>query len=296
MTSALPQTGENGPRQGDGRRPAETHEAESFPRQLARLRKEHGWTLDELAERVTYNRSYLHKLESGERTGSADAVRALDEVYGARGLLHDSWRTYKRGAYLGRFREFMALEERAAMMEKYSPAVIPGLFQTETYARVQLGTARCSDPQQLTTRIETRIGRQKVLTRADPPEVRGIIDESALLRPLPDLSDWVEQLAHLIELARRPHVAVQVLPLSAGLQRLLGGSLTVLWMPDGKSVAYEESSTNGNLIDDQLEVQSFRKEFDQLRDDSLKPRDSVAYIERLMDEARLARPSEPESR
>jgi hypothetical protein len=120
-----------------------------------------------------------------------------------------------------------------------------------------------------------------------------VLDESVLRRELRNPQDWQDQLAHLLEMAERVYVTLQVLPFSAGLQHLLGGSLTILWQPDGRSVAYLESSAHGELLEDPGEVERLRLSYDRLRDAALPPHESIALIQRMMKGGTPCTPPDP---
>ncbi|TDC05829.1 XRE family transcriptional regulator [Streptomyces sp. 8K308] len=249
--------------------------------ELRRLREEAGMSLGDLSEATTYDRSYLSKLERGERLGDFDTARRLDEVYGTRRMLQNLWLLAKDEAYLGRYKQFMRVEAEASVRFEYSASTIPGLLQTEAYAREQLGTGLLSEDK-LERDVEARLNRQAVLARAIPLRLRVILDESALRRRLKDPSAWNRQLEHLVKMAELPNIVVQVLPFGAGLQYLLGGSLTILGMPDGVYVAYLEGSTSGELIEEPAEVEQHKLFYDQLRDAALPPAESLEFIRNLI--------------
>ncbi len=128
------------------------------------------------------------------------------------------------------------------------------------------------------------MSRQELLLRDPPPHVRAIIDEAVLRRPLLDPGEWRGQLAHLLEMGSQPHVTVQVLPYSVGLHDLLGGLCTLLRGPDGRTTVWLESSKSGELFEDSKEVERLRLSYDALRDVALSPRDSVAFVEQVMEQ------------
>ena len=254
----------------------------TYMEELRRLREEDGMSLGDLSEATTYDRSYLSKLERGERLGDFDTARRLDEVYGTRRMLQNLWLLAKDEAYLGRYQQFMRVEAEASVRSQYSASTIPGLLQTEEYAREQLGTGLVSQDK-LERDVEARLNRQAVLVReGNPLRLRVILDESALRRRLKDPAAWNRQLEHLVRMAELPNIVIQVLPFGAGLQYLLGGSLTLLGMPDGVYVAYLEGSTSGELIEEPAEVEQHKLFYDQLRDAALPPAESLEFIRNLL--------------
>lgn len=270
----------SGPHGGDRRKESAR---QVLAAELKRLREKAGWALADLASRTMYDRAYLHKLETGERLGSPEVVAALDTAYGTEGHLSDLWELARRDAFRDKFKRFMELEARATMRYEYACATVPGLLQTEEYVREQLRTRRPRDEDELEEQVTARLGRQRLLYGEGPVQFRAVLDEAALRRPLSEPTAWARQLDRLLLSAELPNITLQVLPFTAGLQHLLGGSLTVLWLPDGSSTAYTEGAFSGELVEDPVDVAQLRLSYDLLRDASLAPRESVALIRTLME-------------
>jgi transcriptional regulator with XRE-family HTH domain len=254
---------------------------ETFKDELKELREAAGLSLQQLSDRVHFDRSYLHKLETGERLGELETIKALDNFYGTRHL-QKLWRLAKRESVRQKYAPFMEREEKAATRYEYAAATVPGLLQTEEYATEQLRTDSRKTEAQLERAVELRMSRQEFLRREQPPTYRVILDEAVLRRAMKDVEAWNGQLAHIIEAAELPNVTIQVLPFDAGIQHVLGGSLTILWEKNGSSVAYLESAAHGHLVTDSLEVEHFRLSYDQLRDVALSPQESLEFIRSLM--------------
>ncbi|MFF1717354.1 helix-turn-helix domain-containing protein [Streptomyces sp. NPDC058268] len=252
-------------------------------RQLQYLREKSGKSLAQLAEDTTYNRSYLHRLETGERLSQLPVMQGLDEVYETGGLLVRLWRLARQEAFKDRYKLFMQYEAKASIMHKYMCAV-PGLLQTEDYARVVLSGPGL-EVEELEEMVLARIGRQDLLRRDPPPHLRVILDESALRRPTQERKIWHDQLAHLLESQKSPHIVLQVLPFDAGVHDLMGGSLSLLWSRDGSCVAYLEGNKSGELVEDAGEVAGLRLSYDRIRDLALSPPDSVRFLEHVMEDS-----------
>ncbi|MFE0187186.1 helix-turn-helix domain-containing protein [Streptomyces sp. NPDC058989] len=254
--------------------------------ELRRLREASGRSLAQLAEETNYDRTYLHRLETGERLSKLPVMEALDLAYGTGELLVRLWRLARLDAFKDRYRAFMQYEAKATILHTYV-TVVPGLLQTEDFARVVLSSGpRPISPEELEEAVAARMGRQELLQRDRPPNIRVILDESALRRPAPDPRVWHAQLARLSEAAEAAHMAIQVLPLTAPVHNLMGGSLWLLWMADGGAVAYLEGNNSGNLIEEPGDVEHYRLSYDQLRDAALSPRESAAFIRQLVEDSR----------
>ncbi|MFD3522560.1 helix-turn-helix domain-containing protein [Streptomyces sp. NPDC058653] len=259
-------------------------------RELARLREESGMSLAALGEATTYDRAYLHKLETGARIGSPDVIAALDAVYKTGGHLSLLWQLAREDAFADKYKRFMELEAKATVRYEYAVGAIPGLLQTEGYAREVLQAARPRDENDLSEKVSARLGRQDLLRGDDPPHYRAVLDESVLRRGAHDPKEWAIQLKHLVAVSELPNVTIQVLPFAAGLHALMGTSLTILWLPDGSAVAYTEDQHSGQLMESAQDVEDLRLSYDLLRDLALSPRESVAFIQRLMEDGASCAP------
>ncbi|MDT0318629.1 helix-turn-helix domain-containing protein [Streptomyces millisiae] len=253
--------------------------------ELLQLREESGMSLGDLSEATTYDRSYLGKLERGERLGDLDTAKRLDEVYGTRRSLQNLWSLAKDDAYLGRYQRYMALENLARVLQVYVPQTIPGLLQTEEYAREQLWSMphRADEADGFEEQLVLRLNRQRILRRDNSaPHLRAVLDEAVFSRPLRDRDAWKRQLQRLLDDAELPNVTIQVLPFETGLHYLLGGSLTIMWLPDGTCAVYSEGSSSGEMIEEPEEVEQYRLSYDEVSALALSPKDSLEFIRDLM--------------
>ncbi|MET9391694.1 helix-turn-helix transcriptional regulator [Streptomyces sp. NPDC006624] len=255
-------------------------------RTLKFLRENAGKTLGQLADECGYDKSYLSRLESGERLSKMAVMEDLDSYYGCGDLLVRHWKVARYDAFKDKYKRYMALEATARLLRVYTPSV-PGLLQTEEFAREVLSgpQATIGNAEEIEEQVAARMGRQLVLRKESPLEVRFIIDESALRRPSASAETWKGQLSRIETAAQAPNVVVQVLPFSAGVHHLVGkGSLTLLWQQDGSAVAYAEGHSFGQLMDDPDDVLHHRLSYDRLRDLALSPSDSLAFIRDVLEE------------
>ncbi|MFI7240571.1 helix-turn-helix domain-containing protein [Streptomyces qinglanensis] len=236
---------------------------------LKRLRERRGWTQRDLAARVFVSPGRVAQLEcaSGARP-TAELTRALDDALEAGGLLVDLWPHVYRESFPDWARRFMELAARAVLIREYASQAVPGLLQTEAYAREVLRVGRTvTSPQVLEERIVSRLARQARLGESDAPELQAILDEAVLTRRVGGDGTMHEQLERL-RLACGQHT-VQVLPFTSGAHPMLGGSLTILTMPNGTEVAYAEGADQGQLFEEPSDVDLCVRAYDQLRADSL---------------------------
>jgi transcriptional regulator with XRE-family HTH domain len=240
-----------------------------FHAEVRRQREKAGWSLSELSDRARYDASYLQRLESGERLGTLDAAMVLDRVHDTGEHIASLWRLAKQETRQKRYEGFMALSAKATSLQQFSAHTVPGL---------------------LAEQVAERLERQVRLSGPRPVNYRVLLDESVVRRPSQDPGVWDEQLEHLIRVSTASHIRVQLVPFSVGLHDLLGGSLTLLWLPDGRNVAYVESSRGGQIIEEPEEVERLRLSYDDLRDSALSPSDSLQLLRAVLEDHRHAHP------
>lgn len=213
-----------------------------------------------------------------------ELARALDKELVADDLLVDLWPYVYREAFPDWSQAFIAYSARAAVIHQYASHAVPGLLQTPEYARVLLSVGHSlRDAEHLEERVAARLGRQVRLTGADRPQLWIILDEAVLRRPVGGPAVMREQLEKLLRMAEEPNITLQVLPFDQGEHGALGGSLTVLVMPDGSEVAYTEGAHHGQLTEEPDEVERFVLTYDHLRAMALPPLMSLDLIRSVLE-------------
>lgn len=263
-----------------------TSMAALFGSRVRKLRTAAGLTQAELGARTHVVGSRITQIE---RTSGAkptlELARALDAALGADNLLVDLWPYVYREAFPDWSRKFMAHSERAVSIGQYAAHVVPGLLQTEEYARAVLSVGlTLNSEEQLEERVSARMGRQERLSSDDRPVLWVVLDEAVLRRPVGGRIVMREQLARLLDAAAERHITVQVLPFEQGEHDAMGGSLTVLTLPDGSETAYTEGAHYGQLIEDPDEVRKFSLTYDRLRAAALPPLMSLGMIRSVMED------------
>ncbi|WP_432036634.1 helix-turn-helix domain-containing protein [Streptomyces cucumeris] len=257
-----------------------------FGSRVRRLRRAAGLTQAELGERTHVVSTRITQIEraSGAKP-TLELAQALDTVLRADSLLIDMWPYVYREAFPDWSRAFMAYSERAASVREYAAQVVPGLLQTEDYARAVLSLdPELSGEQQLAERVAARLGRQERLrSPEDRPELWVVLDEAVLRRPVDGRTVMRAQWGRLLEAAAEPDITVQVLPFDQGGHEAMGGSLTVLTLPDGNEVAYKEGADFGQLVEEPTDVKRYAVTYDRLRAVSLPPLMSLDMIRSVME-------------
>lgn len=261
-------------------------------RSLRQWREHAGVARENAAAELGCTEGRIRHLESGRNPPSRADVIVLCALYGVPGedkaalldTLADAqrsgwWQTYKLPRWLA---DYVALETDATTMRSVAVELIPGLLQTERYARaVNVLSRHVVDPNDVDRQVSARMQRQQRLTADhDPLEVVAVISEAALRRCAEDANVAVEQLRHLVAIGERPNVAVHVLPFSLGLHEAMAGSFNLLSFPPDTwpETGYQEYAIGGHLVDDADAVSALATMFDELRKRALPRKDSARLI------------------
>ncbi|WP_407548899.1 helix-turn-helix transcriptional regulator [Streptomyces sp. Pv4-95] len=183
------------------------------------------------------------------------------------------------------FETHIGLEEAASVIRTYEVQFVPGLLQTEDYARAvtRLGHPRAS-AEEIERRVALRVQRQALLTIPDAPRVWAVIDEASLRRPLGGPEVMEGQLRHLMAMAELPNVTLQIAPFSLGGLAAAGGPITILRFlePDLPDIVYLEQLTSALYLDKRDDVDHYLAVMDRLSAQAESPRESMAMLERLL--------------
>lgn len=262
-------------------------------RYLRQLREEARITVKLASEELEWSAPKIWRIEGGATSMRALDVEAMCRLYGAEGGITEAlmglaketrakgwWHSYG-DAIPAWFELYVGLESAASRLRQYEPELIPGLLQTEAYAREVFGLGHPDISQsEIEQAVAARMERQELLTRARPtaPQLEVIVNETALRRPLTDRSAMAAQLHHLLHIASLPNVSIRVLPLRAGLHRavMIGGSFVILDFPDTGRVAgaepttvYNEKLTGALYLDKPHEVDAHKAVWAELASKTL---------------------------
>ncbi|MER5428273.1 helix-turn-helix transcriptional regulator [Streptomyces sp. NPDC002588] len=268
--------------------------------QLAGMREDAGLAQEQAARAVGFSPAKLSRIEAGKgrRPPTETDVRALLTLYGADDheasvllrLLRQAgepgwWQRYDKRLMPEWFDRLVGLQEAATAIRTFEIQYVPGLLQTAAYTRavVERGLPSAS-AREVERRVELRTRRTDLLRRADAPRVWAILDESVLLRVLGSREVMREQLAHLVELSRLPHVTVQIVPLDVTHASAPAIPVTYLRFggADLPDIVYLEQIRSATFLEDRDETEEYRVALDRLADQALQPRESKALLEEIM--------------
>lgn len=249
-------------------------------RRLRRLRERKGLSLRQLSERAGgYSHSYLGRVELGEQLPSEAMANTLDHFFDTDGVLAELLELAHDTLIPDYSRKAVDKEPEARRIQVFNSSVIPGLLQTPGYTRAAFRRSQLGESEeQISERVAIRVKRQRILDRKEPPYYWGIMDESALKRPIGDPPCMAAQMKHLLRLAVRSHVTVQVLPFDRGGHPMLGGSLTLHTLPDGATIAVVESFDSGEPVESPRRVLELTQRFDTVRSLALTDDESFDLI------------------
>ena len=256
-----------------------------FGGQVRWLRTEAGLTRAELGDRIDYSESMVSAVEQGRRIPKQDFIDRADTVLGARGLLKAAGPFLAQERYPSWFQDFALLEAEAVSMNLYANQTVPGLLQTEGYARAVIA-ARCPplDDEEIGTRVAARIDRQSVLIRKPAPVLGFVIEEVVLQRPIGGPGSMKDQLHRLLDCGSMRNVSLQVMPTRRETHSGLDGPMVLLETPERRSLAYVEGQSGSFLISDRDEVSVLTQRYGIIRAQALSPEESASLIERLAGE------------
>jgi transcriptional regulator with XRE-family HTH domain len=246
-----------------------------FGAELRYYRERAGLSQTELAALVNVSHDVISKIETGDRPPAKGFPQRLDAVpeLDTRGGLARLWENLRKGlrnkAIPGWFRPWAHVEAEAATLRWWEPLVIPGLFQTEDYARAILAAEPGADPDIIDEHVSGRMERQAILDRVDAPQIWSVVDEAVLHRRIGDNKIMRDQLEHLADLSTRPKIGVQIVPSPVGAHAGLLGAFIIADLDGSPAMVYLETSAEGYDTDSQAVVAQSVLRFDTLRSEAL---------------------------
>jgi transcriptional regulator with XRE-family HTH domain len=256
----------------------------AFAEELRAYREQAGMSREELAAKVNYSPSLIAMIETGKRTPSRKLAKLLDEVFGTPGTFVRHEKRLRDVPFPEAFRPFVPHEAGATSLRWYEHSIVPGLLQTEDYARAVLSTRPNTTEDEIEERVVARMQRQEVLSREDPPLLWVLIDEGALHREVGSAEIMHAQLLNLAAMSLRPNISIQVVPFSAGSHSGLLGAFVIAENDDESPVAYLETAAEGETAEDPVRVAKVALTFDNLRSKALPDVASRDMIARLTEE------------
>jgi transcriptional regulator with XRE-family HTH domain len=267
--------------------------------ELKQLREAAELTQDEVAEQLDWHTTKLFRIESGRTSPHPNDVRGMLDIYGVSdqdqrdALIQLAKEARKRGWWYSyrdvlpsRYEFFIGMEAAASSIRTFELAVIPGLLQTEDYARALVhGGPIELDPEEQQRFIEVRVARQQILAQRSRPRLWAILDEGAIRRTVGGPTVMRDQLQHLIAASEKGKTTIQVVPYDVGAPPGTASSFIMLGFPKSTNVdmVYMETIGGHLWVDKAEEVQHYATAFDHLRAVALSPDDTRDMLQAASD-------------
>jgi hypothetical protein len=266
--------------------------------QLRRLREAKAITPDQAGYEIRASRSKISRVEHGRVGFKERDVADLLSLYGvtdererqrmlalARQANNQGWWAKYDDIMPDWFESYVGLEQATSLIRTYELQFVPGLFQTEDYARaVTVLGHRAAPGGEIERRVGLRMQRQELLSSDDPPRIWAVIDESALRRPVGGRDVMRAQLRHLVDVADLPRVTLQVMPFSQGGHPAAGGSFTIMRFaePDLPDIVYIEQLTSALYLDRRDEADNYMEVMNRLSAEADTPADSASLLRKII--------------
>jgi transcriptional regulator with XRE-family HTH domain len=267
--------------------------------ELRRLREAARLTCEEVADHLECSASKISRVETGRVSVSPRDVRDMLELYGvpaeqreglvqlARDSRQKGWWHAFSDTMQPQETTYVGLESAASEIRIYEVSLIPGLLQTEDYARAVIRVGMMNSPSEdVERRVALRMARQPAVNRDDPPKIWAVLDEAALRRRVGGAGLMRMQLEHLLAQAVLPNIAIQVIPFAGGAHPAMGRPFIILVFPErvDTDVVYLEDLTSALYVEDVAEVDRYNVFFNHLRATALSFDDSSALIASVLKE------------
>ncbi|GGL28018.1 helix-turn-helix domain-containing protein [Planomonospora parontospora] len=263
--------------------------------ELRRLRQEAGLSQAEVAEKTDINLATLHRIETAKTKPQLRTLNALLDAYGATGSTRTDLIALQKAAkqrgwlhgieanLRGQYSAYIALEAEAHEAVNYESLFIPGLLQTEDYARAVIRGVLPTDTEaEVEHRVTARMRRQALLESDTPLRLWAIMDQAALSRTVGSEAVMRAQFRHLIQQAQRPHITIQVIPFSAGSHPgMLGSFILLKFAMDSPDVIHIDSMAGDLFLEKEADLQRYNRICEHLRAMALSPADTAALIASL---------------
>jgi transcriptional regulator with XRE-family HTH domain len=266
--------------------------------ELLRRREATGLSREEVARQLEWSTSTLFRIETGRSRPQPGNVKVLLELYGVTGPERDGlirlsrearqpgwWHTF-RDILPNPYEVYIGLEAGAASIRNFEPIVVPGLLQTEEYARQTFRNGpRELDRDDIERRVQVRRERQRVLAREDRPRLWAVLDEAVVRRMVGGPEVMREQHRHLIECAEQGKTTLQVVPFGAGAHAGTTGPFVILDFPEATdpTVVYVETLAGDIYLEAPTDVDRYTLAFARLLAAALPPDDSVRLVQQVAD-------------
>ncbi|MFF4399073.1 helix-turn-helix domain-containing protein [Streptomyces sp. NPDC001480] len=256
-----------------------------FGRHLKLFRERAGMDRAKFGSLTAYSASTIASFEQGRRIPPPKFIDQADEALRAGGVLSASKEEVARAQYPAFFRDAAKLEAEAVELHVYANQAVPGLLQTEEYARaVFINWRPLLHEDVVEQRVAARLARQEIFCRTQLPTISFVIEETVLRRPLGGQGIMRGQLEQILLHGQRRNVEIQVMPMERDEHAALAGPFTLIETKEGRRIAYVEAQQDSRLYTARKPVREIEEQYGLLRAQAFTPRESLAFVEKLLGE------------
>ncbi|KWX03386.1 XRE family transcriptional regulator [Carbonactinospora thermoautotrophica] len=268
--------------------------------ELRRIREAAGMTLEDAAKVLECSISKISRMETGHVKARVRDIRELLDAYGladeqrrnallnlARNADQQDWWIDFSDVLSSLAQHYLSLESDAAWFCCFQPLVVPGLLQTEDYARAVISAGQIEEtPEKVEKRVGIRMARQEILFRPNPVRLWVVLDEAVLRREVGGREVMRGQLKRLADAAVMPNITLQVLPYEVGAHAGIDGPFVLIGFPEREDpdVVFLENMTSSLYLENNEAVYRYKLAFDHIRAEALSPRRSEELIRKLAKE------------
>jgi transcriptional regulator with XRE-family HTH domain len=249
-------------------------------------REASGMRVTELGETLGYGEDLIRKVERGDRIPRPEFLDRADDVLNAGGHLKALKADVEKARYPKKVRELKALEDRAVEVHLYSNHNIHGLLQIPDYARALFEMRQPALSRDVVEReTAARMARTSIFEREPAPTLSFVQEQVTLERPLGGRLVLRRQLEHLLEAGRLRNVSLQIMPTDREEHAGTQGLIEVLKFADGTGIGRSEGAFNARPVTNLRELRILELRYGMIRAQALTPRESLAFIERMLGES-----------
>ncbi|WP_343948097.1 helix-turn-helix transcriptional regulator [Nonomuraea longicatena] len=249
-----------------------------FGRELARVRRDAGLSQKRLAAKLGVSGSLVGHIEIGDRNPKPDLAARCDDVFGSGDRFARLCRAIDSPVGPGWYIQWVdEIEPNAKVLRSWDPMLIPGLLQTESYARAIFQGDLSAPNQEIEEHVQARMQRKMILDRGEL-EAWFLLDEWVVRRPIGSNQIMADQLEHLVEFAERRNVTIQLVPVDSPCTGGLMSAFTIAELPDGPAVVSVDSAAKAEVSADPDLVSRSWIRYDKLRSEAYRPGETLKMI------------------
>ncbi|MGQ0773755.1 MAG: helix-turn-helix domain-containing protein [Pseudonocardiales bacterium] len=267
--------------------------------ELRRIRGAAGMSREVVSAQTGINYATLYRIETAKARPQMRTLTTLLKLYGVAAEQHDymtilcrdaaeqGWLRPYHSELPEEYTAYISFEAEAASVRNYESLFIPGLLQTEEYARAVLrGGLLMASQQEIEDRVQARIERQQLLTKDNPLKLWAIVDEAVLRRLVGGKEVMEAQLRRLVDAVAEPHITLQIIPFSSGAHAGMPGAFVLMDFSDpmDTDLIYIDSMAGDLFLESDADISRYTSIFDNLRAVAPSPDDSAAIVAELANE------------